>query len=99
MSAGKSDPAEKTAEKKKKMRRQEDVMSVGTGSSYIMAVRGRGSKRSPNTQIAEGRPEWKVVGKVALVEGELGGSQGSPWTNRGLTEQVHYRPLPSPSAA
>ena len=29
-----------------------------------MAVRGRGSKRSPNTQIAEGRPEWEVVGKV-----------------------------------
>ena len=51
------------------MRRQEDVMSVGTGSSYIMAVRGRGSKRSPNTQIAEGRPEWKVVGKVGAREG------------------------------
>ena len=37
--------------------------------AVIMAVRGRGTKRSPNTQIAEGRPEWKVVGKVGAREG------------------------------
>ena len=40
-------------------------MSVETGSSYNGGQRS-GTKRSPNTQIAEGRPEWKVVGKVGL---------------------------------
>ena len=47
-----------------------------------MAVRGRATKRSPNTQIAEGRPEWKVVGKVGLGEGGLG---GAPRANLGPT--------------
>lgn len=53
-------------------------MSVGTGSSYNGGQRS-GTKRSPNTQIAEGRPEWKVVGKVGLGEGGLGagGTEGS----------------------
>ena len=43
-------------------------MSVGTGSSYNGGQRS-GTKRSPNTQIAEGRPEWKVVGKVVVWYG------------------------------